>query len=48
MLPTCRAPGDVYTLPQFDVSVRDVEGFFDELRVFHAAFRPWKVFQIEL
>jgi SRSO17 transposase len=39
MLPTCRTPGDVYTLPQFDVSPREVEGFLDELRAFHAPFR---------
>jgi SRSO17 transposase len=39
MLPTCRTPGDGYPLPQCDVSVRDVAGFFDELRAFHATFR---------
>ena len=32
MLPMCRTPGDVYTLPQFDVSPSEVEGFLDELR----------------
>src|SRR5262245_39033916 len=40
MLPQCRTPDDVYTLPQFDVSAHEVEGFLDELRAFHAAFRP--------
>jgi SRSO17 transposase len=39
MLPTCRTPGDVYTLPQFDLNASEVEGFLDELRAFHAAFR---------
>jgi SRSO17 transposase len=39
MLPMCRTPGDVYTLPQFDVSPSEVEGFLDELRALHAAFR---------
>src|SRR5262245_22961332 len=39
MLPQCRTPDDVYTLPQFDVSAHEVEGFLDELRAFHAAFR---------
>ena len=39
MLPTCRTPEDIYKLPQFDVSASDVEGFLDELRAFHAAFR---------
>ena len=40
MLPTSRTPGDVDPLPHFDVSTRDVEGFFDELHAFHEAFRP--------
>jgi SRSO17 transposase len=39
MLPTCRTPEDIYKLPQFDVSASEVEGFLDELRAFHAAFR---------
>jgi DDE superfamily endonuclease len=39
MLPMCRTPGDVYTLPQFDVSPSEVEGFLDELRAFHTPFR---------
>jgi len=30
MLPQCRTPGDVYTLPHFDVSANEVEGFLDE------------------
>jgi SRSO17 transposase len=39
MLPQCRTPGDVSTLPYCDVSANEVEGFLDELRAFHAAFR---------
>jgi SRSO17 transposase len=39
MLPQCRTPGDVSTLPHCDVSANEVEGFLDELRAFHAAFR---------
>jgi len=39
MLPTCRTPEDIYQLPRFDVSAHEVEGFLDELRAFHAAFR---------
>jgi SRSO17 transposase len=39
MLPACRTVGDIYAIPQFDVASRDVAGFFDELRDFHAAFR---------
>ena len=30
MLPQCRTPGDVYTLPHFDVSANEVEGFLDK------------------
>src|SRR5262245_16739415 len=39
MLPQCRTPSDVYTLPHFDVNASEVEGFLDELHAFHAAFR---------
>src|SRR5918999_5613644 len=38
MLPACRTAGDIYAIPQFDLESRDVEGFLDELRDFHAAF----------
>jgi SRSO17 transposase len=39
LLPACRTAGDIYAIPQFDVASSDVEGFLDELRDFHAAFR---------
>jgi SRSO17 transposase len=39
MLPLCRTPGDVYAIPQFDVTSRDVSGFLEELRAFHALFQ---------
>jgi SRSO17 transposase len=39
MLPICRTPEDVYTIPQFEVTTRDVEGFLTELREFHALFQ---------
>jgi SRSO17 transposase len=39
MLPFCRTPGDVYAIPQFDVTSRDVHGFLEELREFHALFQ---------
>jgi SRSO17 transposase len=39
MLPICRTPGDVYAIPQFDVTSRDVNGFLEELREFHALFQ---------
>lgn len=39
MLPICRMPEDVYAVPQFEVTSRDVDGFLEELREFHALFR---------
>jgi len=39
MLPICRTPEDVYAVPQFEVTSRDVDGFLEELREFHALFR---------
>jgi SRSO17 transposase len=42
MLPRCRTAGEPFVLPTFDVQVRDVEGFMDELQecqsVFHDCF----------
>lgn len=39
MLPQCRTPSDVYTLPHFDGNANEVEGFLDELHALHAACR---------
>jgi SRSO17 transposase len=39
MLPVCRTPEDVYAIPPFEVTCKDVEGFLDELGEFHALFR---------
>ncbi|HZB99836.1 MAG TPA: IS701 family transposase [Gammaproteobacteria bacterium] len=39
MLPACRTEGDVFTIPQFTLDPRDVEGFMEELHGFHTAFR---------
>jgi SRSO17 transposase len=39
MLPMGRTLEDIYTLPPFDLSASEVEGFFDELQALHAAFR---------
>ena len=39
MLPACRTEGDVFTIPQFTLDPRDVEGFMDELHGVHTAFR---------
>ena len=39
MLPICRTPDDVYAIPQFDVTSRDVHGFLEELRAYHALFQ---------
>jgi SRSO17 transposase len=38
MLPACRTAGDVFTIPQFTLDPRDVEGFMDELHGVHTAF----------
>lgn len=38
MLPVCRTEGDGFSIPTFDVTVGDVDGFMDELREFQSAF----------
>lgn len=39
VLPVCRTPDDVDTMPPFEVTCEDVEGCLDELHAFHALFR---------
>ncbi len=39
MLPVCCTPDDVYAIPPFEVTCRDVEGLLDELHEFHTLFR---------
>ena len=39
MLPAYRTEGEGFSIPQFDLTPRDVEGFLDELRAFHDQFR---------
>jgi SRSO17 transposase len=39
MLPACRMQGEEFSIPPFDLTVGDVEGFLDELQAFHAQFR---------
>jgi SRSO17 transposase len=39
MLPACRTNGDVFAIPQCALDPSDVQGFLDELRGFHSAFR---------
>ncbi len=38
MLPVCRTEGDRFSIPTFDLTVGDVDGFMDELRTFQSAF----------
>src|SRR5262250_2027147 len=38
MLPRCRTAGEPFVIPTFDVQVRDVEGFMDELQAFQSVF----------
>ena len=38
MLAACRTQGDPYTVPPFDLTPDDVDGFLDELQDFHEAF----------
>lgn len=38
MLAACRTQGDPDTLPPFDLTTDDVDGFLDELQAFHEAF----------
>jgi len=39
MLPACRTPGETFSIPPFDLTASDVDGFLDELRAFHDQFR---------
>ena len=39
MLPAQRTEGEVFSIPQFDLTPRDVDGFLDELQTFHDQFR---------
>jgi SRSO17 transposase len=39
MLPAQRTEGEVFSIPQFDLTPRDVDGFLDELQAFHDQFR---------
>ena len=39
MLAASRTEGDGFAIPQFALNRHDVEGFMDELRGFHHAFR---------
>jgi SRSO17 transposase len=38
MLPRCRTADEPFVIPPFDVQVRDVEGFMDELQTFQSIF----------
>ena len=38
MLAACRTQGDPETLPPFDLTTDDVDGFLDDLQAFHQAF----------
>jgi SRSO17 transposase len=38
MLPRCRTADGPFVIPPFDVQVRDVEGFMDELQAFQSVF----------
>src|SRR5712691_4759624 len=39
MLPACRTQGEAFSIPPFDLTPRDVDGFLDDLRAFHDQFR---------
>jgi SRSO17 transposase len=39
MLPDCRAKGDLFAIPKFEVNREDVDGFLEELKGFHEEFR---------
>ena len=39
MLPECRAKGDLFAIPKFEVTREDVDGFLEELKGFHEEFR---------
>jgi len=38
MLPACRTEDEGFAIPQLELTSRDVDGFFHELRDFHEAF----------
>ena len=44
MLPAHRTEGEVFSIPQFDLTPRDVDGFLDELQAFHHQFRDYSIF----
>ena len=39
MLPACRSESEAFAIPTFEITDRDVDGFLDELRLFHTRFR---------
>ena len=39
MLPDCWAKGDLFAIPKFEVTRKDVDGFLEELKGFHEEFR---------
>jgi SRSO17 transposase len=39
MLPAYRTEGEAFTIPKFELTPQDVDGFLDELRAFHHHFR---------
>jgi SRSO17 transposase len=39
MLPAYRTEGEAFSIPKFELTPQDVDGFLDELRVFHHQFR---------
>ena len=39
MLAACRTQGDPYSVPPFDLTPDDIDGFWDELKAFHEVFR---------
>src|SRR4030042_3359481 len=39
MLASFRIEGDVYSIPRFDIERTDIEGFINELKVFHGKFK---------
>lgn len=39
MLPACRSESEAFAIPTFALTDRDVDGFLDELRIFHTRFR---------
>jgi SRSO17 transposase len=39
MLPAYRTEGEAFSIPKFELTPQDVEGFLDELRAFHHHFR---------